>query len=68
MTLKNAGFLALIGTLLLTVQLAADFIRIATAYFRDVVPAMDFLRSLIYLFAALTATIFFYTFFRSRSQ
>ena len=68
MTLKSAALLALVGTLLLTVVLAADLVRIGLAFVRDVVPVMDFLRSLVYLFAALTVTVFFYRFARAQSR
>jgi hypothetical protein len=65
MTLKSASFLALIGTLLLTILLAFDFIRTILGILRDVIPAVAFLRSLIYLFASLSVTVFFYVFHRA---
>ena len=67
MSLKNAGFLALIGMILLTVLVVADFINIVTGVLRDVVPAVAILRSLVYLIASLTATLFFYVFQKSQS-
>ena len=66
MTLKNAAFLALVGMLLLTVPVAADFVNIVLAFLRDVVPAIALLRSLIYVLASLTVTVFFWV-SRSRS-
>ena len=65
MTLKNAAFLALIGTALLTILMAADFINTVLGVARDVIPAMALLRSLVYLLASLTATVFFYVFNRA---
>jgi hypothetical protein len=67
MSLKNAAFLALIGTLLLTVLLASDYLNTLLGVLRDVVPAMALLRSLVYLFASLTVTVFFYVFHKAQS-
>ncbi|MEO8130732.1 MAG: hypothetical protein ABJF23_13210 [Bryobacteraceae bacterium] len=66
MTLKNASAMALIGMLLLTILLTADFITTVLGIMRDVVPAMAFLRSLIYLLAGITVTLFFYAFHRAQ--
>ena len=60
MSLKSAAFLALVGTLILTLLLAADFITALTGVMRDVVPVMALLRSFVYLFASLTVTIYFF--------
>jgi hypothetical protein len=68
MTLKSAAFLALIGTLLLTVLLAMDFITAVSGVLGDVVPAVALLRSLIYLFASVGALVFFYVFHRAQSR
>lgn len=68
MTIKNAGLLALIGTLLLTILLAADFINTVWAFLHDVIPAMALLRSLVYWFASLGVTVFFYIFNRTQSR
>ena len=68
MTLKNAAILALVGTLLLTILLAADFIRTISGVLGGFVPAMALLRSLIYLVASLTVTVFFYVFNRAQSR
>jgi len=64
MSLKNAAFLALIGMLLLTILLAADFIKTVSGVLNGVVPAMALLRSLVYLLASLSVTVFFYVFNR----
>ena len=58
MNLKNAASLALIGTLLLTILVAADFINVVLAVVRGLIPAMALLRSLVYLFASATVTAF----------
>jgi hypothetical protein len=67
MSLKNAAFLALIGTILLTVLVAAQFIRTVLGVMRDVIPAMTLLTSLVHLFAILTVLVFFYVFYRKQS-
>jgi hypothetical protein len=68
MTLKNAATLALVGTFLLTVLLAIDFIDSFLAVARGLIPAMAVLRILIYLVASLTVTVFFYAFNRGQSR
>jgi hypothetical protein len=68
MTLKNAAFLALIGTLLLTILLALDFIKTVSGVLNDLVPPMAFLRSLDYLLASLSVTLFFYVFHTAQSR
>lgn len=67
MTLKSAALLALIGTLLLTILLAADCIRSISGFLSDVVPAFVLLRSVIFLLASLSVTGFFYVFHRAQS-
>jgi hypothetical protein len=66
MNLKNAAFLALVGTLLFTILLAADFINTTLGVVRDVIPLMALIRSSIYLFAGLCVTWFFYAYHRSK--
>ena len=68
MSLKNAAFLALIGTFLLTILLAADFIKTVSGVLNDVIPAMVLIRSLVYLFSGLSVTLFFYAFNRAQSR
>jgi hypothetical protein len=67
MSLKTAALLALIGMMLLTVLMAADFIKTVTGIMRDVVPAMALLRSVVYVVASLTVTVFFYVFYKKQS-
>ena len=62
MALKNAALLALVGMALLTILTAADFVNTVLGILRDVVPAIALLRSLVYLLASLTVTVFFYVF------
>ena len=64
MTTKSAALLAMIGMLLLTILLAADFINTVLGVVREIIPAMALLRSLVYLVAGLTVTVFFYVFQR----
>ena len=66
MTLKNAALVALIGTLLLTILAAVDFLNTIEGVLRDIVPAIALLRSLIYLFASITVSVFFWVFNRSQ--
>jgi hypothetical protein len=68
MTLKTASTLALIGTLLLTILLAIDFVDAVLAVARGLTPALSVLRSFIYLVASLTATFFFFIFSRAQSR
>ncbi len=66
MNMKNASALALIGMLVLTVLVAADFIHTCAGILRDVIPMMALLRSLIYLFASITVTVFLFVFNRAQ--
>jgi hypothetical protein len=66
MTLKTAALFAFIGMLLLTILLAASFLRDLSSFFRDLIPALRVLASAIYFFASLTLTIFLYVFHRSQ--
>ncbi len=68
MSIKNAALLAMIGTLLLTILLAADFIKSVSGVLSDVVPVMALLRSLVYLLASLSVTVFFYYFNKAQSR
>ena len=67
MSLKTAGLLALIGTLLLTILLAVNFIRDVLAATEGIFPLMSLLPPLVYLIAALCVTVFFYVFHRGQS-
>jgi hypothetical protein len=68
MTLKNVAFLAFFGTLLLTIVVAFDFVHTALGVLRDIVPPVAVLRSLIYLFASVSVTVFFYVFYKHQSR
>ncbi|MCL5670814.1 MAG: hypothetical protein M1423_05885 [Acidobacteria bacterium] len=67
MSLKNAALLALMGTVLLTVLLAAHFISTLLGVLRDLIPAMALVASLVYLFASFSVLVFFYVFYRKQS-
>jgi len=67
MTLKNAAFFALIGMALLTVLLAAGFLRDILNAVSGVIPAMSLLTSLIHLLASLGVTVFLYVFHKAQS-
>ena len=66
MALKNAALLAFVGMLLLTVLLAFVFVRDVSGFFRDLIPAVRLLASLIYLLATLGVTVFLFVFYRSQ--
>ena len=68
MNLATAALLAFIGSLVLTILLALDFVTTVMGVVRDVVPVLAMLRSLIVLFASLTATVFFFAFHKSNSR
>ena len=68
MTPKNAAFLALVGTLLLTLLLAFDFFKSLSAVIDGLLPAMTLLRVVVYLIASLSVTVFFFVFHRTQSK
>ena len=67
MTLRTAAFLALVGMLLLTAVATADFITTVGGVLHDVIPMAQLLRALVYLFASVAVTVFFYVYSRSQS-
>jgi len=66
MSLKIAAFLALVGTLLLTILLGAEFIQSTLNVARGLVAASNTLGSFIHAFASLTLTVFFYAFYKAQ--
>ena len=68
MTLKSAALFALIGTLLFTILMALDFVKTVSGFLGDVVPVIFLLRSLFYLVASLSVTIFFFAFHKAQSR
>jgi hypothetical protein len=67
MNLKSAAFFALIGMILLTVLLAAGFIRDVSAILAGAIAAMTLLKSLIHLLASLSVAVFLYVFYKAQS-
>jgi len=67
MSLNNAALLALIGTFLLTLLLLAGLISDVLNVTQGLIPAMKMLSSLVYPFAALCVTIFFFVFYKKQS-
>jgi hypothetical protein len=67
MTLKNAAFLALVGTALLLVLLAAGFVNTLLGVLRGIAPAMALLPSLIHLLATLSVVVFLFEFHKAQS-
>jgi hypothetical protein len=68
MTLKSAATLAFAGTLLFTIVVATEFIQTVAGVLHDIVPLMKLVPCLIYLFAGISLTVFFWVFSRSQSR
>jgi len=66
MTLKNAAFFALAGTVLLTVFLTVCFIVNASNVARGLLPAMVLLRSLVEWVAGVSLLVFFAAFHKTQ--
>jgi len=66
-TLKSASFLAFIGTLLVTALVAVHFFDTIMGVVRSVVPAMALVPCVVYFFAGVTLTAFFWVFSRSQN-
>lgn len=64
MGVKNAAFVAFVGTVLVTIVVAVDSFRYLSGVLNGIVPAMTLLRSLVYLFASVTITLFFWLYSR----
>jgi hypothetical protein len=62
MNLKNAAFLALIGTILTTLLLVYNLVSAILNVTQGLVPAMSIFPLLIYAFASLTLAVFFFVF------
>ena len=67
MSLKNAAFFALIGMILLTVLLAAGFIRDLSAFASGAVALITLLTSGIHLLASLSVAVFLFVFHKAQS-
>ncbi|MGA3017803.1 MAG: hypothetical protein ABSF62_11840 [Bryobacteraceae bacterium] len=67
MSLKSAAFFALIGMILLTVLLAAGFIRDVSSFASGGVALITLLRSGIHLLASLSVAVFLYVFHKAQS-
>jgi len=67
MSLRNAALFALIGMILLTVLLAAVFLRDLLSAIRGVLAAIELLTSAIRLLASLGLTVFLYVFHKNQS-
>ena len=66
MTLRNAALLALIGTIVMTVLLAWNFVSIVLNVLRGLVPAAMLFPSFIYAFGCFSVAVFFYVFHRGQ--
>jgi hypothetical protein len=67
MSIKNAALLATIGTAVATILLLLRLVNDLLALMRGLIPAMVFLSSLVFAFAAVTVVVFFYIFHRGQS-
>ena len=66
MNLKNAAFLALVGSVMLTVLLIASFVFDLLNVLRGLVPPMRLAVSFIYAFAGLSAALFLHAFHKAQ--
>jgi hypothetical protein len=66
MTLKNASFLAFVGTLLVTILVGVHFFNTLVGVLHDVVPTMALVPCLVYFLASIAVTAFFWIFHRSQ--
>jgi hypothetical protein len=62
MSLKNAAFLALIGTILTSLLLLCNLILSVLNVTRGLIPLDSLFSTLIYAFASVALTVFFYVF------
>ena len=67
MSTKAASFLAFVGMLVLTLLILVDLVRDISGVLRDIVPMLRLVRSVVYMFASLTATVFFFVFYEQQS-
>jgi hypothetical protein len=68
MTLKNAATLAMIGTLLLSLLVMVEFVNTISGVMGDVIPAIALVKCVVYLFASVAATVFFWVFGKAQSR
>ena len=67
MSTKAASFLAFVGMLVLTLLVLVDLVRDISGVVRGVVPMLLLVRAIVYTFASLTATVFFFVFYERQS-
>lgn len=67
MTLKNAVFLALVGSILLTILLLFGLVNDTLGVVRGLLPPMRLPVSLIEAFAGVSAVVFLYVFHRHQT-
>jgi hypothetical protein len=68
MTLKNAGLLALSGTILVTALLVWNFVFTFLNVLRGVIPAVTLFQSLVYAFGSFSVMVFFHVSHRAQSS
>ena len=67
MRLKSAAMLAFVGTLLATALLVWDFVFDVVNLTQGLIPLARLFPALLYAFAALSLTVFFYVFRKTQS-
>jgi hypothetical protein len=67
MSTKAASFLAFVGMRILTVLVIAGLLRDISGVFRYFVPMLRLVRSVVYTFASVTATVTFFVFYKRES-
>jgi len=66
MSLKSVSFLALIGTLLVTVLIGVNFFNNIVGVLHGIVPAMELVPCVVYFFAGVSVTAFFWVYHRAQ--
>jgi hypothetical protein len=67
MSLKSAAFLAMVGTVLLTLMLLVGLVEDVSNNIAGLIPLMTVIKDLIFTFVALTLAIFFFAFPKGQS-
>jgi hypothetical protein len=67
MSLKNVATFAFIGTLLVAALLVWDFVFDVVNLAQGLIPLAQVFRALLYAFAALSLTVFFYVFRKTQN-
>ena len=66
MNLKSAAFLAMVGTVVLTLMLAVALVEDLSNNIAGLIPLIAVIKDLIFTFVALTLAIFFFAFHKGQ--